>query len=372
MADVHLDRVSMGYRRGEMVLREFSLHVRDGELLAVVGPSGSGKSTVLRLISGLESPGSGEVRIGGRRADHLPPHERGIAMVPQGQALYPHMTVERNLRFGLAGARSDAGQRTREAAGALGIAHLLGRFPGELSGGERQRAALAKAMARRPRVFLFDEPLSSLDVQLREAARREIKALHQQLGTTMIHVTHDQEEAMMLGDRIAVLHQGVLLQVGRPLEVYRQPANAFVAAFIGLPAMNLLPGRIVRSGRRAEFVETGGKPLRLEIGGPIPGMPTDAQELEAVVGIRPQAFRPAGSDAGAAIVLAITLVEPSGAWTDVTGMLPSGRRIVARLMQRQELHAGQELALTVDPSELHLFEPGPLGRNLLIDSAGAS
>jgi multiple sugar transport system ATP-binding protein len=374
MAEVMLDRVSHRYGRGAMALRGLSLHVRDGELLAVVGPSGSGKSTALRVIAGLESPAEGEVRIGGARANDVPPHQRGVAMVPQNHALYPHMTIERNLRFSLEGGRAEARARARDAAAALGIGHLLGRYPGELSGGERQRAALAKAMARRPRVFLFDEPLSSLDVQLRGVARREIKSLHQQLGATMIHITHDQEEAMTLGGRIAVLHEGVLQQVGGPLEVYQKPANAFVAGFIGTPAMNFLAGRLVAEGGRMAFLESGERGVRLpiaDVGADVLGRLPDG---EVIAGFRPQALRTRGGAGEGArggqgvLDVAVVLVEPLGEWTDITGTLPSGKHVVARLPERGTLATGQKLELVVEAPDVALFLPGPLGRNLLIDS----
>jgi multiple sugar transport system ATP-binding protein len=241
MASISLRGVSKAFAAGTAV-HDVSLDVADGELLVVLGPSGSGKSTVLRLIAGLEDPTSGEIHVGGRDVTHEPPQARDLAMVFQNYALYPHKTVRENLEFGLRVRRVDPAQvleRVDRTARLLGIDALLGRKPSELSGGQRQRVALGRALVREPQAFLLDEPLSNLDPVLRAATRAELAQLHRRLGTTMVYVTHDQEEAMTLGSRIAVMRDGRLEQLDTPLEIFRRPANVFVARFVGTPAMNI-------------------------------------------------------------------------------------------------------------------------------------
>jgi ABC-type sugar transport system ATPase subunit len=246
-AGIQLDGVSKTYPDGHVAVRVIDLAAAAGEFLVLVGPSGCGKSTLLRLIAGLETPSSGRIAIGGVDVTAWPAQRRDLAMVFQSYALYPHMTVRDNLAYGLKVrgiSRTATADRVARAADALGITPLLGRRPAQLSGGERQRVALGRAMVREPRAFLFDEPLSNLDPSLRAHARSELRRLHQRLGVTIVHVTHDQEEAMTLGGRIAVMREGRIEQVAAPLEIYERPANIFVARFIGAPAMNLLPARL--------------------------------------------------------------------------------------------------------------------------------
>jgi ABC-type sugar transport system ATPase subunit len=252
---------------GQRVVDAVSLDIADGEFVVLVGPSGCGKSTLLRLIAGLEQAEAGEIRLDGERIDQRQPAERDIAMVFQSYALYPHMSVARNIAFPLrmAGvARAEREARTRAAAGQVGISELLGRKPAQLSGGQQQRVALARALVRRPRLFLFDEPLSNVDAKLRAEMRAELGRLHAELGATMVHVTHDQIEAMTLGTRIVVLDQGRVQQSGTPLEVYRRPRNTFVAGFLGSPPMNLLRDETRVVGFRPHDVRVGG-PLRLGV-----------------------------------------------------------------------------------------------------------
>ena len=244
MADVDMQSVSKSFGDNE-VIHGVDLRVEDNEFMVFVGPSGCGKSTLLRLIAGLEDVNNGEISIGGERVEHLPPAKRGIAMVFQSYALYPHMTVFENMSFGLrlAKAKKDFIQkRVQEAAEVLQITELLQRKPKELSGGQRQRVAIGRAIVREPKVFLFDEPLSNLDAKLRVQMRIELTKLHQKLNATMIYVTHDQVEAMTMADKIVVLRDGYVEQIGRPLDLYHNPANLFVAGFIGSPAMNLMEG----------------------------------------------------------------------------------------------------------------------------------
>jgi multiple sugar transport system ATP-binding protein len=244
MAEVRLEGVCKGFPGGRTAVRDLTLRIADGEFLVLVGPSGCGKSTTLRLVAGLEAPTGGTIRIGDRDVTGLQPQERDVAMVFQSYALYPHKTVRENLAFPLrmrGTAVAEIPARVMEAARVLGIGDLLDLRPRQLSGGQRQRVALGRAIVRAPSVFLLDEPLSNLDARLRVRTRAELARIHQHLGTTMLYVTHDQEEAMTLGDRIAVMQEGVLQQVAPPLDVYRTPANVFVAGFIGSPAINLLP-----------------------------------------------------------------------------------------------------------------------------------
>ena len=253
MATVSFQNVNKQYPGGFHAVRDLNLEIADGEFVVLVGPSGCGKSTTLRMLAGLEEITSGEIRIGERRVNEVEPGQRDIAMVFQNYALYPHMTVQENLAFGLKMRRTpkaEIARRTTETAETLGITSLLQRKPRELSGGQRQRVALGRAIVRQPQVFLFDEPLSNLDAKLRVQMRAEIAALHQRLRTTMIYVTHDQVEAMTLGQRIVVMDGGVVQQAAPPLELYRQPANRFVAGFIGSPAMNFVRG-MLNDGRFA-------------------------------------------------------------------------------------------------------------------------
>jgi multiple sugar transport system ATP-binding protein len=258
----HLSKTFFHHREEKRAVDDLSLAVADGELMALVGPSGCGKTTTLRLIAGLDDPSDGVIQIGGRVVNRIAPRNRDVAMVFQNLALYPHMTVFDNMAFGLRMrrlSRADIVRKVHAAAAILGIEALLTRRPAALSGGEQQRVALGRAIVREPKVFLFDEPLSGLDASMRVQMRREIKSLHQALGTTVIHVTHDQEEAMTLGDRVAVLRDGRLLQVGTPLDVYRRPVNRFVAQFLGTPPMNLIEGTIERDGDGAVFISRLGR-----------------------------------------------------------------------------------------------------------------
>src|SRR5499426_2882197 len=247
------------------VIHGVDISIRDGEFVVLVGPSGCGKSTLLRMIAGLENITSGEIRIGERVVNNLPPKERDVAMVFQNYALYPHMTVAANMGFSLKlrnTQRSEIEKRVARAAEILGLTPYLARFPRQLSGGQRQRVAMGRAIVRDPQVFLFDEPLSNLDAKLRVAMRTEIKELHQRLKTTTVYVTHDQIEAMTMADKIVVMHDGLVEQIGAPLELYDRPDNVFVAGFIGSPAMNFLSGRIGQNGAR-EFLGPGGTRLPL-------------------------------------------------------------------------------------------------------------
>jgi multiple sugar transport system ATP-binding protein len=346
MASLSLDSLHKRYGR-QPVLRGVSLDIADGEFVALVGPSGCGKSTLLRLIAGLEPPDAGTLRLGGRDITRVAPKDRNVAMVFQNYALYPHMTVARNLGFalklqGLPAAEIDA--RVRRVAQTLEIGALLERKPGQLSGGQRQRVAMGRAIVRDPQAFLFDEPLSNLDAQLRVQMRIEIKALHQRLRTTTVYVTHDQVEAMTMADRIVVLRDGTIEQVGTPLELYDRPANAFVARFIGSPAMNLLEGR----------VEAGGAQLRLDDGALLPLPPAPVADGQRVLlGVRPEHVELAAADGGDSAE--VLVVEPTGSDTHVA--LRQGRHeIVVALRERSALRPGDRLRWSAAAEHGHLFD----------------
>jgi multiple sugar transport system ATP-binding protein len=329
------------------VIHGVDISIGDGEFVVLVGPSGCGKSTLLRMIAGLENITGGEIRIGERVVNNVPPKERDIAMVFQNYALYPHMTVGANMGFSLRlrGAdKSEIDARVHRAAEILGLMPLLERFPRQLSGGQRQRVAMGRAIVRDPQVFLFDEPLSNLDAKLRVAMRTEIKELHQRLKTTTVYVTHDQIEAMTMADKIVVMHDGIVEQIGTPLDLYDKPDNQFVAGFIGSPAMNFLKGR-VRVNGTATFEGPNGVKLPL-------GAATAASDgRPAIYGIRPEHFTIADDGAEAEIVV----VEPTGSETQVFAKL-GGEEIVAVFRERHQFNPGEKVRLKPDPMLVHLFD----------------
>jgi ABC-type sugar transport system ATPase subunit len=364
VARVELDHVTKVYPGPVVAVRELSLEAADGELLILVGPSGCGKSTALRMVAGLEKISDGRITIGDRVVNDVPPKERDIAMVFQNYALYPHMTVERNLGFGLRRRRTprdEARRRIDEMALMLGLQDLMKRRPGQLSGGQRQRVAMGRALVREPKVFLLDEPLSNLDAKLRVEMRAEVKRLQARLGVTTIYVTHDQVEAMTLGERIAVLSEGVLQQVGPPQDVYDHPANVFVAAFIGSPPMNLLKG--TASGGRVVAGDLELEDVRVPAG-------------EVLVGLRPEALRPVGEEhPGPGLEVRVDVVEPLGDEVLVHGTVEARRAstpavevepspladgdrglIRLRLPPKERPTPGTRLHVAVAPEDVHLFD----------------
>jgi ABC-type sugar transport system ATPase subunit len=354
MASVAFDHVDKIFPGGVTAVSDLSLEIADGELLALVGPSGCGKSTVLRLLAGLETPTRGEVRIGGRGVNGLPPQERNVAMVFQDYALYPNRTVRGNLAFPLEMrglSRAEVRERTEAVAALLELGGLLERRPRELSGGQRQRVAMGRALVREPTVFLLDEPLSNLDAKLRVQVRAEIAELRRRARTTMLYVTHDQVEAMTLGDRVAVLHQGRLQQVAAPRELYAHPANAFVAGFIGSPPMNLVPASLVQGA--------GGRPA-LEIAGSVLPLPAPLAEAaqragagDLTVGFRPEALRLAAPGSEAALEARTEHVEYLG--HEILAHLTLGsHRLVARL-PGADLSSGDRVRLEIAGDGLKLF-----------------
>ncbi|MDN5786074.1 ABC transporter ATP-binding protein [Pseudorhodobacter sp.] len=343
MATLSLRNLVKTYGKTE-VLHGISLDVADGEFVVFVGPSGCGKSTTLRMIAGLEDVSGGEVRIGDKVVNHLEPKDRDIAMVFQNYAIYPHLTVRKNIGFGLRTAKTPKAEkekRIEEVAAILSMTDYLDRRPAQLSGGQRQRVAIGRAMVRDPAVFLFDEPLSNLDAQLRAQMRLEIKKLHQRVGTTIVFVTHDQVEAMTMADRIVIMKDGHIQQVGTPAQVYHQPANTFVAQFIGAPSMNMLPGQVVSGG-----ISVAGRHIARDPCGATGAL---------TVGIRPDDLRVTEGRQGS-FEGRVTVLEPLGAET-LAYVDIGGQEVVAHADGRKPPALGALVSLAVDPANLHLFGP---------------
>ena len=340
MASIRLERVHKTYPNGHVAVRGIDLEIADGELVVLAGPSGCGKSTVLRMVAGLETPTQGRVLIGEQDVTNLPPQDRDIAMVFQNYALYPHKSVRENLGFGLrmrGARRQQIAERVQKVARSLELDQVLDRKPAQLSGGQRQRVALGRSIAREPKAFLLDEPLSNLDAKLRHQTRAELARIHRQLGATMVYVTHDQEEAMTLGGRIAVMLDGQVQQVGPPLEVYRRPANTFVAGFIGSPAMNFFP---CSASRRGNSLRLESPHFTLEVD--VSCESTAASTPQAILGVRPHDIR---------------LVDPPQG--DATGRVdviePLGTELLVHLLLAGR--AGETPATIVAPAET------PMARN---------
>ncbi len=352
MASVELEHIRKVYDNGHEAVHDASLTIEDGEFVVLVGPSGCGKSTTLRMIAGLESVSSGTLRIGDRVVNDVAPKDRDIAMVFQNYALYPHMNVFDNMAFGLKlrkYAKSHIQERVDQAAQILGLDGVLDRKPKELSGGQRQRVALGRAIVRKPSVFLFDEPLSNLDAKLRVQTRTEISKLHTNLGATMIYVTHDQVEAMTMGDRIVVLDGGHIQQVAAPLDLYNTPANTFVASFIGSPAMNLVSGRAAGG----VFVSDDGS-LRVE------GVSTDA-DRDVTIGIRPEdlyteAHAPTSDRLSNAFPGTLEVEEPMGNEIFAYIRASPDAQLVARLEPQPLGNPGDQISLRMDLDKVHLFD----------------
>jgi multiple sugar transport system ATP-binding protein len=339
------------------VLHGIDIEVADGEFLILVGPSGCGKSTLLSMIAGLDSISEGELAIGGRVVNDVSPKDRDIAMVFQSYALYPSMTVAENIAFAMEMRKVPKAERVAvvaRVAKTLQIDHLLERRPAQLSGGQRQRVAMGRALARSPKVFLFDEPLSNLDAKLRVEMRAEIKALHQRLKTTVVYVTHDQVEAMTLGDRIAVMKDGRVQQLGTPEDIYERPANLYVAGFMGSPTMNLVPVTLQHeSGKISVELRSGDSTQRFALGTAAPAV---ASLREAILGLRPEHWQLAAPGEVGALEMTLQLVEPTGA--DTYGFVElNGQRIGIRLPPRPVRHAGETVHLRPDLAHASLFDP---------------
>jgi multiple sugar transport system ATP-binding protein len=388
MSEIVFDEVTKRFPDGTEAVKQMSLDIPDGEFVILVGPSGCGKSTALRMIAGLEDISEGELKIDDQVVNDLAPKDRDIAMVFQNYALYPHMTVRENMAFPLKLAdvpKEEIDRRVAEAAETLDLTEHLDRRPANLSGGQRQRVAMGRAIVRNPKAYLMDEPLSNLDAKLRVQMRTEVARIQQRLGTTTVYVTHDQTEAMTLGDRVAVMRAGVLQQVGRPTELYAHPANLFVAGFIGSPAMNFVPGTLSGSQVRTPFGEL-----------PVPDGVKGTEGGEVIVGIRPEHLEDArlvDSEAkghGATFKARLDLVESLGAeyyayfhlegtrvesehlsevaadagLSEVPSAQAGDTSLVARLNEMSEISEGDEVELWLDTSRLHLFDPAS-GENLV-------
>nr|WP_099558688.1 sn-glycerol-3-phosphate ABC transporter ATP-binding protein UgpC [Hartmannibacter diazotrophicus] len=346
MASVKIDNVIKRYGSVQ-VMHGVSVDIEDGEFVVLVGPSGCGKSTLLRMLAGLEEVSDGTISIGDRVVNDVLPKERDIAMVFQSYALYPHKTVFNNIGFPLKMAKrpeAEIREKVEKAAGILDLTHLLDRFPKQLSGGQRQRVAMGRAIVRDPQVFLFDEPLSNLDAKLRVTMRVEIKELHQRLKTTIVYVTHDQIEAMTMADKIVVMRDGRVEQIGAPLDLYDNPANVFVAGFIGSPSMNFVNGRIVAKDGEMTFLSDSGLSL------PVPNVGLrDGQEV--TYGIRPEDIRI--GEGG--IPVSVVVVEPTGSETQVFAR--AGKDLIdAIVKERIRARPAEQIGFIIDPAKVHLFD----------------
>jgi multiple sugar transport system ATP-binding protein len=353
MAGIELKSVRKAFQSFE-VIHGLDLKIADGSFTVFVGPSGCGKSTLLRMMAGLEEVTSGEIQIDGIRCDHLMPAARGMAMVFQSYALYPHMTVEQNLRFGLENqkhSKTEIATRVAKAAEILQIEHLLARRPSQLSGGQSQRVAIGRAIVKEPKAFLFDEPLSNLDAELRVKMRGELRSLHKRLGSTMIYVTHDQVEAMTMADQIVVLNEGRVVQVGPPIELYARPANLFVARFLGAPPMNILRGKIERIGSDLNVLLEGNASLSIR------GRSVDLPDGAPVtLGVRPEHI-----DIGDGFLdVSISATEVLGSETVIHGETPSGNFLTIAQRGISRVKVGERISVGLREHFIHLFDDNGL------------
>jgi multiple sugar transport system ATP-binding protein len=381
LAEVLIRDVYKVYPGDVTAVKGINLDIHDGEFMVLVGPSGCGKSTTLRMVAGLEEITDGTISIGDRVVNDVAPKDRDIAMVFQNYALYPHMTVYKNMAFGLKlrkFPKTEIDQRVRSAAEILGITPLLERKPKALSGGQRQRVALGRAIVREPSAFLFDEPLSNLDAKLRVETRAEIKRLHKRLATTTIYVTHDQEEAMTLGDRVCVMSEGLIQQCDTPIKVYDRPVNRFVAAFLGTPPMNFMDGQLVAEDGQTWFKSNHG--VRIQLTGHHAELSAGKVGSEVVLGIRPEGMflRPNefANHENQTVEMAVDVIEPLGNTMDVflsNGQINDGSitepgqgdKATARV-KAEPLDENSRVKVYIDLSKVHLFEPGKFGSNLTL------
>ncbi len=360
MASIELEHVSKLYANGAYGVRDVDLQIADGEFVIFLGPSGCGKSTTLRMIAGLEAVTSGDVRIGGKSVTALPPRDRNVAVVFQSYALYPHMTVRQNMGFGLkmrGVAAADIAPKVAAAAQMLGLSSYLDRKPAALSGGQRQRVALGRAIVRDPNAFLLDEPLSNLDAQLRAEMRLELVKLHRSLGKTIIHVTHDQVEAMTMGDRICIMRDGRMVQVGRPLEVYANPADTFVARFLATPPMNLIPVTLASGPGGAPRVE--GEGIALTVPQRHAAAYGSAAGRRLLLGLRPEDIYERPADPGwQPLDVTVVAVERLGVETVIVGQIGAEKpiEINARVSRHFDAGIGERITLYADALPMHLFD----------------
>jgi multiple sugar transport system ATP-binding protein len=361
MSEVSLRKIVKNYDGGVQAVKGIDLEIADQEFVVLVGPSGCGKSTTLRMIAGLEEITAGEIWIGGDIVNDVPPRDRDIAMVFQNYALYPHMSVFDNMAFGLKlrkFPKDEIKRRVAEAARILDIQALLSRKPRALSGGQRQRVAMGRAIVRNPKVFLFDEPLSNLDAKMRVQMRSEISRLHGELGTTMIYVTHDQVEAMTMGDRICVMRDGVIMQVADPLTLYLNPDNMFVASFIGSPPMNLLQGKVQKREDGLYFVENGEKDaLAAPLKGAVEPLASNYVDKNVVFGIRPENITESPKAGGSiAVTSTVDVAEPMGS-ESIVYLKTGGGYLIARIQGEHLYQLGQKLTVHLAADKVTLFDP---------------
>jgi multiple sugar transport system ATP-binding protein len=368
MARVILKNESKVYDNGFTAVKNINLDINDKEFMVIVGPSGCGKTTTLRMIAGLEEISEGTITIGDRVVNDIPPKDRNIAMVFQNYALYPHMTVFQNMAFGLIlrkYPKDEIKKSVEQTAKMLGIENQLNKKPKTLSGGQRQRVALGRAIVRNPLAFLFDEPLSNLDAKLRVTTRAELKALHHRLNTTSIYVTHDQAEAMTLGDRICVMYNGLIQQTAQPMAVYDRPVNKFVAGFLGTPPMNFFEGKLQLKDNKPAFVLDDDTIIVLKDSS---GKFKPYINKDMILGIRPEHLtiqqRPGQTDNG--IPSKVNVIEPLGDKKDVYLTTLSGHKFIANLEPHTQLEIDQKIVIYVDVDKTHIFEPGETGRNVSI------
>jgi multiple sugar transport system ATP-binding protein len=356
MADIKLSGINKVYPGNVMAVEDLNLHIRDGEFMILLGPSGCGKSTTLRMIAGLETITSGDLYLADKRINDVDPRDRDLAIVFQNYALYPHMSVRDNLSFGLRlrhVPHEDISKRVGEVASMLGIQPLLDRKPAALSGGQRQRVALGRALVRDPVAFLFDEPLSNLDAKLRASMRTELIKLHHQLGRTIIHVTHDQVEAMTMGQRVCIMKDGRMVQIGEPIEVYRNPVNTFVAGFLASPPMNLLPARL-EDGQALTVVHGA---LRLPVPDELNASFAAYKDKPVVLGLRPEDMYTLPSPRFVPVDVTVSAVEALGPETVLVSEVPGGSEISSRLGRAFSAPIGSTQRLYIDPRQIHLFDP---------------
>ena len=368
MTQILLENVTKVFDGDVTAVSNFSLEVTDGEFMIIVGPSGCGKTTTLRMIAGLETATSGNIYIGDNLVNNVSPKDRDVAMVFQNYALYPHMNVYQNMAFALKMRkvpRAEIKKRIIEAVELLDIKHLLHRKPRGLSGGQCQRVALGRAIVREPRAFLFDEPLSNLDAGLRLTTRAELKSLHQRLQTTTIYVTHDQAEAMSLGDRISVIRNGEIQQTAAPMEVYERPINRFVAGFFGTPPMNFLTGNIKLKNDTAYFTignDAIGLPQRLMT------VLQDYYDKQMVLGIRPEnvSLQQFSGQNDNVISATVNVIEPVGNRMDINLTHSTGQKFISSIDPHTKLQVNNEVKMYIDSGRIHIFEPGETGRNVTL------
>jgi len=369
MSSVTLQNVSKNYAGDVVAVQSANLEINDSEFMVIVGPSGCGKTTMLRLIAGLEDVTEGTIRIGDRIVNDVSPKDRNVAMVFQNYALYPHMTVFGNMAFGLKMRKFPKVQikaRIQQAAELLGIEKLLNRKPKALSGGERQRVAVGRAMVRNPQVFLFDEPLSNLDAKLRVTTRAELKALHRKLQTTTIYVTHDQVEAMTMGDRICIMHDGVIQQVAEPMEVYDRPVNRFVAGFLGTPPMNFLEGKLIDTNGHLGFVVGD---VQIDLSDSMRGKLDLYVNKEVVLGVRPEHLfvEPFTDRACSIIGTKVNHIEPLGDRINLHLTSSLSNTLIANVGSHVRLRPTNSVTTYIDIERVHVFKPGEAGENISLN-----